>query len=51
MSHLTAAEARRMALRAQGLLGRGSGPRDPAAVLRQVLALQLDTIGGAGPVA
>ncbi|MDQ1378707.1 MAG: uncharacterized protein QOE15_2880 [Acidimicrobiaceae bacterium] len=33
-----------MALRAQGLLGRGSGPRDPAAVLRQVLALQLDTI-------
>jgi uncharacterized protein YcaQ len=44
LSDLTAAEARRMALRAQGLLGRGSRPRDPAAVLRRLRALQLDTI-------
>jgi len=41
---LSAAEARRMALRAQGLLGRSGGPRTAAHVLRQVVALQLDTI-------
>ena len=41
---LTADEARRLALRAQGLLGRQSRPHDPAAVLERVGALQLDTI-------
>lgn len=33
-----------MALRAQGLLGRSLGPRSTHDVLRQVMALQLDTI-------
>ncbi len=41
---LRPADARRMALRAQGLLGRSAGPRDAAEVLRLVMALQLDTI-------
>lgn len=41
---LSADEARRMALRAQGFLGRQGGPHRPSDVLRQVLALQLDTI-------
>ena len=39
---LTADQARRLALRAQGLLG--APPRRPDGVLRQVAALQLDTI-------
>ncbi|MDP9072777.1 MAG: winged helix DNA-binding domain-containing protein [Actinomycetota bacterium] len=42
---LTIGEARRLALRAQGLLGAGTRPAGPAAVLRRVAALQLDTIG------
>jgi hypothetical protein len=33
-----------MALRAQGLLGRAGGPRNPAEVLALVMGLQLDTI-------
>jgi uncharacterized protein len=37
-------EARRLALRAQGLLGRAQRPRTPGAVLDRVGALQLDTI-------
>jgi uncharacterized protein YcaQ len=41
---LSGAEARRTALRAQGLLGRAGAPRRAADVLRQVRALQLDTI-------
>ncbi len=41
---LSADEARRMALRAQGFLGRRGGPHQPRDVLRQVMALQLDTI-------
>jgi uncharacterized protein YcaQ len=41
---LSATDARRVALRAQGLLGRAGGPNRPDDVLRQVLALQLDTI-------
>jgi uncharacterized protein len=41
---VTIVEARRMALRAQGLLGRNGAPRNAAEVLRRVMALQLDTI-------
>ncbi len=41
---LSQVEARRMGLRAQGFLGRGGGPRNPAEVLRLVMGLQLDTI-------
>jgi len=41
---LTADQARRMALRAQGLLGREGGPRRAPDVLRALAALQLDTI-------
>jgi hypothetical protein len=41
---LSAGEARRLALRAQGLLGRAETPRDASAVLRRVWELQLDTI-------
>jgi hypothetical protein len=41
---LRAAEARRLALRAQGLLGRVDGPRTVGQVLDRVGAVQLDTI-------
>jgi uncharacterized protein YcaQ len=41
---LSAVEASRLALRAQGLLGAPSGRSGPGALLRQVSALQLDTI-------
>jgi uncharacterized protein len=44
LDQLSADEARTMALRAQGLLGRTGGARTPSQVLAQVLALQLDTI-------
>lgn len=42
--NLSVPAARRMALRAQGLHGRAGTPRRGAEVLRQVMALQLDTI-------
>ncbi|WP_019878220.1 winged helix-turn-helix domain-containing protein [Sporichthya polymorpha] len=42
MDSLSAADARRLALRTQGLLG--ARPRNPAAVLRLLGAVQLDTI-------
>jgi uncharacterized protein YcaQ len=41
---LSLPEARRLALRAQGLHGSDTRPRDPAAVLARTGALQLDTI-------
>jgi uncharacterized protein len=41
---LSAADARRLALRAQGLLGPSIRPRTPSAALRRVAELQLDTI-------
>ena len=41
---INADDARRLALRAQGLLGREQRPPHPAAVLARVGALQLDTI-------
>jgi uncharacterized protein len=41
---ISADDARRLALRAQGLLGRAQRPRTPGAVLDQIGALQLDTI-------
>jgi uncharacterized protein len=41
---LSAAEAGRLALRAQGLLGMATRPRTPSGALRRVAALQLDTI-------
>jgi uncharacterized protein len=41
---LSAAEARRLALRAQGLLGGATRPRTAGGTLRQLAALQLDTI-------
>jgi uncharacterized protein YcaQ len=43
-SKLSGEEARRLALRAQGLLGSATRPRNPSALLRSVSALQLDTI-------
>lgn len=44
MESLSAREARRLALRAQGLHGRAGAPGDATAVLRRVWELQLDTI-------
>jgi uncharacterized protein YcaQ len=41
---LTAAEARRLALWSQGLVGAAARRRDPSSVLREVGAVQLDTI-------
>lgn len=41
---LTADEARRLAVRAQGLLGAATRPRRPSAAIQRVAALQLDTI-------
>jgi uncharacterized protein len=41
---LSAADARRLALRAQGLLGSTIRPRTPSAALRKLAELQLDTI-------
>jgi uncharacterized protein len=41
---ISADEARRMALRAQGILGRSQRPATPGAVLERLGALQLDTI-------
>jgi uncharacterized protein len=41
---LSAPEAKRLALRAQGLLGTATRPRTPTGVLRRVAGLQLDTI-------
>lgn len=41
---LSAAEARRLALRAQGLMGRINSPAGPAEVLQLLGAVQLDTI-------
>ncbi len=41
---LSATDARRMALRAQGLLGRSGRPRTVAGVLDRIGAIQLDTI-------
>jgi uncharacterized protein YcaQ len=41
---LSAADARRLALRAQGLLGTATRPRTPGATLRRVAGFQLDTI-------
>ena len=41
---LSPADARRLALRGQGLLGATTRPRTPSEVLRRVAALQLDTI-------
>ena len=41
---LSAAEARRLALWCQGLIGAAARRRDPATVLREVGAVQLDTI-------
>jgi uncharacterized protein YcaQ len=41
---LSAAEARRLALWSQGLIGAAAFRRDPATVLREVGAVQLDTI-------
>jgi hypothetical protein len=41
---ISADDARRLALRAQGLLGRGQQPPDPGGALDRVGALQLDTI-------
>ncbi len=43
-STLSGEDARRLALRAQGLLGSGTRPRNAFALLRVVAALQLDTI-------